>query len=152
MGVEPITIDSNLVSAQNRKRLYWTNIPDIKQLRDKGIKLKDILEKNVDRKTYALSDAKIDRVLNTKRGKGFFYTRKHDKIGTLLSGYSKLPTDATYIDDGFKRKLTPTECEKLQTVPLNYTDAVSNTYRYKMVGNGWTIDVIAHIFKSLKQG
>ena len=49
------------------------------------------------------------------------------------------------------RKLTPLECERLQTVPDNYTDHVSNTQRYKMLGNGWTVDVIAHIFKNLKE-
>jgi site-specific DNA-cytosine methylase len=48
------------------------------------------------------------------------------------------------------RKLTPLECERLQTVPDNYTDGVSNTQRYKMLGNGWTVDVIAHIFKGIK--
>jgi len=47
------------------------------------------------------------------------------------------------------RKLTPLECERLQTVPDNYTEGVSNTQRYKMLGNGWTVDVIAHILKSL---
>ena len=68
----------------------------------------------------------------------------------MISGYYKQHTDGIYIDLGFKRRLTPTECEKLQTVPLNYTDCVSDSQRYKMLGNGWTVDVIAHIFKNLK--
>ena len=81
LGVKPIEINSNLVSAQNRKRLYWTNIPNVVLPEDKGILLKDVLELVVDDK-YNLSEAKIDRVLNTQRGKGFFYEAdKHDKIG-----------------------------------------------------------------------
>lgn len=145
LGVKPIKINSSLVSAQNRPRLYWTNIPNVSQPNDKNITLKDILEDNV-QTNYKLSDAKIKRVLETKRGKGFFYNKTHSKCGTLISGYYKQPTDGIYIDLGFKRKLTPTECEKLQTVPLNYTDCVSDSQRYKMLGNGWTIDIIAHIF------
>jgi site-specific DNA-cytosine methylase len=55
------------------------------------------------------------------------------------------------INDKYKiRKLTPIECERLQTVPDNYTEGVSNTQRYKMLGNGWTVDVIAHIFKNIE--
>lgn len=188
LGVKPITINSSLVSAQNRVRLYWTNIPNVILPEDKGILLKDILELIVDDK-YNLSEAKIDRVLNTQRGKGFFYSSDtHDKIGTLIAGYHKVPTDGAYIsaairgrylDDGsiqqqleirkdnktntlttvqkdnvvvkdkVCRKLTPTECERLQTVPLGYTEGVSNTSRYKMLGNGWTVDVISHIFKNM---
>jgi len=190
LGVKPITINSSLVSAQNRKRLYWTNIPNVTLPEDKGILLKDILEIVVDDK-YNLSEAKIDRVLNTQRGKGFFYSSEtHDKIGTLIAGYHKVPTDGAYIaadirgrylDDGsiqqqlemrkdnktntlttvqkdnvvvkdkVCRKLTPTECERLQTVPPGYTEGVSNTSRYKMLGNGWTVDVIKHIFGNMNE-
>jgi site-specific DNA-cytosine methylase len=129
--------------------LYWTNIPNIEQPEDKNITLADILEDNVDLK-YKLSEAKIKRVLETQRGKGFFYNKTHNKCGTLISGYHKQPTDGVYIDLGFKRRLTPTEFEKLQTVPLNYTACLSDTQRYKTLGNGWTIDVIAHIFKNIE--
>jgi len=149
LGVKPIKINSSLKSAQNRPRLYWTNIPNIEQPEDKNITLADILEDNVDLK-YKLSEAKIKRVLETQRGKGFFYNKTHNKCGTLISGYHKQPTDGVYIDLGFKRRLTPTEFEKLQTVPLNYTACLSDTQRYKTLGNGWTIDVIAHIFKNIE--
>jgi DNA (cytosine-5)-methyltransferase 3A len=213
LGVEPIMINSSLVSAQNRMRLYWTNIPNVKQPKDKGIKLIDIFEPVVDEK-YFLSNAKIDRVLNSQRGKGYFYNKDtHDKIGTLIAGYHKEPTDGCYLSiekvykepyyvryekeegcigfigkqpkqatrvystnnksqcitalgggQGGKtglyeipntntcRKLTPTECEKLQTMPIGYTEGVSNTQRYKMIGNGWTVDVIAHILKGIQHG
>ena len=97
-GIEPIEINSSLVSAQNRKRLYWTNIP-LKQEQpdDLGIVLKDILETHPDPK-HEISDQKKDRVLNTKRGKGRFYTAKDEKIGTVIAGYHKEPTDAPYLE------------------------------------------------------
>ena len=95
--IKPILINSALVSAQNRQRLYWTNIPNIEQPEDKGIVLKDILEENPEEK-YKLSDAKVDRVLNSPRGKGFFYNEDSEKIGTLIAGYHKEPTDGSYIE------------------------------------------------------
>jgi len=150
LGVKPIKINSRLLSAQNRPRLYWTNIPNITEPNDKDIKMGDVLEDDADLK-YAISEAKIKRVLETQRGKGFFYNKTHEKCGTLISGYYKQPTDGIYVDLGFKRRLTPTECEKLQTVPVNYTNCVSDSQRYKMIGNGWTVDVIAHIFKNIKK-
>ena len=149
LGVKPIKINSRLLSAQNRPRLYWTNIPNVIEPKDKMITMIDILEDNANIK-YSISDAKIKRVLETQRGKGFFYNKTHEKCGTLISGYYKQPTDGIYVDLGFKRRLTPTECEKLQTIPINYTDCVSDSQRYKMLGNGWTVDVIAHIFSFLK--
>ena len=148
LGVKPIKINSRLLSSQNRPRLYWTNIPNVIEPKDKRITMSDVLEDDADIK-YAISEAKIKRVLETQRGKGFFYNKTHEKCGTLISGYYKQPTDGIYVDLGFKRRLTPTECEKLQTVPLNYTDCVSDSQRYKMIGNGWTVDVIAHIFSQL---
>lgn len=149
LGVNPIEINSKLVSAQNRPRLYWTNIPNVSQPADKNIKMKDILDKDADKK-YALSDVKIDRVLNTIRGRGFFYDGTQEKCGTLIAGYYKQPTDGVYVDLGFKRRLTPVECERLQTVPENYTNIVADSHRYKMIGNGWTVDVIAHILSGIK--
>jgi site-specific DNA-cytosine methylase len=151
LGVKPIKINSRLLSAQNRPRLYWTNISNITEPNDKGIKMGDVLEDDADLK-YAISEAKIKRVLETQRGKGFFYNKTHEKCGTLISGYYKQPTDGVYVDLGFNRRLTPTECEKLQTVPVNYTNCVADSQRYKMIGNGWTVDVIAHIFSFLKGG
>jgi len=388
LGVEPVIINSSLVSAQNRKRLYWTNIPGvgqpndlqinltdvleedatepmlsniyggfgekkprvhtgksvtiraasggghipsvtIKQPEDKGILLKDVLETDADNK-YDLSKSKVDRVLKSERGKGYFYDENSEKIGTVIAGYHKLPTDGSYVqrptepkvliipeqvrvrkhevdieglqhcllnalaisnktkkqvaeelNDKFStvehyfrkvgseffcipsehhwydlksilnietdefdasitefeirdgrydmadrvynpeykaptviasgvakvlcgrivgrkinpetgkrddynpdlkaeqrleprldektgtlttvqkdnvvvdgptyRKLTPIECERLQTLPDNYTEGVSNTQRYKALGNGWTVDVIVHILQGLKQ-
>ena len=97
VGVEPILINSALVSAQNRLRYYWTNIPGVEQPEDRGIVLRDILETEPDEK-YDISEAKIDRVLNAKRGKGFFYNEDSEKIGTVIAGYHKEPTDGSYVE------------------------------------------------------
>ena len=271
LGVKPIMINSALLSAQNRVRLYWTNIPNIEQPEDKGIVLKDILEDGVD---DSFAQHRVDKFESTmkenpkisKKGikqlnsPSFSQHRVYGidgKSPTLLAGNSgggkepckiqlrpcelkefnkdstchhvatatdikgnesikrvyadsgKSPTITTmggghrepkvlcgawrgrYIKDGKRqdhkgsvagkteqrleirqdgktntlttvqkdnvvvtpptyRKLTPMECERLQTVPDNYTEGVSNTQRYKMLGNGWTVDVIAHILKGMK--
>ena len=287
LGVKPIMINSALVSAQNRVRLYWTNIPNIEQPEDKGIVLKDIIEDGVTDRTkshcldanyfkggnlksyfekhrrqlifskdglyHVKGAAKRNQV--TKRGiEAQLNIRKDDKSNCVVASWShklngcveyrpcelkefnqdstchhaatatdikgnesikrvyaetgKSPTLTTmggghrepkvlcgawrgrYIVDGKRqdhkgsvagkteqrleirqdektntlttvqkdnnvvigatyRKLTPMECERLQTVPDNYTDGVSNTQRYKMLGNGWTVDVIAHILKEI---
>ena len=175
-GVEPYLFNSAKVSAQNRLRYYWTNIEVNKYIDDKGILLKDILEKNYQDK-YKVSESHKNRVLFAKRGKGYFYTEESDKICTLPASYAKHPTDAGYIlespireksktvrsggrgsydrhewdsvDELHWRKLTPKECERLQTVPDNYTEGVSNFQRYKMLGNGWTVDIVKHILKPL---
>jgi site-specific DNA-cytosine methylase len=178
LGVEPIEINSALVSAQNRKRLYWTNIPNIKQPKDKGIYLKDIIEDaTADRgKSYCLdanyykgcskeySDKKGRRQLVLKdigqriigvqndlkhsTASEHVYHKNTDK-GLLISAHvPKFVTGTCGIEFTW-RKLTPIECERLQTVSENYTAHVSNTQRYKMLGNGWTVDVIAHIFRGM---
>jgi len=150
IGCEPIEINSALVSAQNRKRLYWTNIPGITQPPDRGIMLSDIIENGeVNRsKSYCIDacyykggdlNSYFDRsrrqlVLSAKPREGF-------RAGVLTPAQK----DKLGWDEVFYRKLTPLECERLQTVPEGYTAHVSNTQRYKMLGNGWTVDVISHI-------
>ena len=74
--------------------------------------------------------------------------RDDDKSNCLTTVHK----DNVVVEKELYRKLTPLECERLQTVPDNYTQGVSNTQRYKMLGNGWTIDVIAHILKGIKDG
>jgi DNA (cytosine-5)-methyltransferase 3A len=251
MGVEPIEINSSLVSAQNRKRLYWTNIPFDMPIEDKGLVLRDILEpeENIEPKYlagnnliinyrggnqlnpnyksqantihdkskkspcvcagthgYAIGyvegcvqvgeanlnghdilkrvysvDAKsptvnactggnrepkimragsiINRKINPLTGKRDDYNpnikakarievRADDKTGCLTT--VQKDNVVVHEEQRYWRKLTPLECERLQTLPDNYTDSVSNTQRYKMIGNGWTVDVIAHILKGIK--
>lgn len=177
LGVEPIFINSSLVSAQNRQRYYWTNIPNVQQPEDRGLVLKDILEDSdwfTDRDKSHCLDANYFKGGNLKS-----YFEKHrrqlvfnkpiqvgtadikgfDIIKRVYSPEGKSPTLTTMQgghrqpkvaeDETRWRKLTPLECERLQTVPDNYTEGVSNTQRYKMLGNGMTVEVIKHIFRSI---
>tara|TARA_S200002703_G_scaffold38074_1_gene33339 strand:- start:194 stop:1318 length:1125 start_codon:yes stop_codon:yes gene_type:complete len=222
LGVEPVEINSRLVSAQNRKRLYWTNIPFDGLPEDKGILLKDILEEetaefyrageylqekrrasdknpdmlNPDYRSQANTihdvEGKSGTVCAGTHGYAIGYVPEHlilqkargynkgglkaldgktptlsssswqhnnhlvqirDKSKCVRTGgrlsYDRHEWDS--IDNMHWRKLTVTECERLQTVPDGYTCGVSNTQRYKMLGNGWTVDVIKHIFEGLKE-
>lgn len=273
LGVKPIMINSALVSAQQRKRCYWTNIPNVSQPADKGILLKDILESGLpwQDKSYCMTASYDGAVLwNTlqrsqrsmiaepvgvaQRGRyiqsgkrsekcaggteQFIEARKDgksnclttvqkdsmvaepipfntyngegEKSRTFMSGYYKYGEATIITNKGFKggataiaqpvrvgeygnggqgqriysvrgksvtlsangggqgaktglykidlpdgdyivRKLTPIEAERLQTLPDNYTEGISNTQRYKCIGNGWTVDVIAHILNGLKE-
>ena len=260
LKVEPILINSSLVSAQDRKRLYWTNIKGVEQPQDKGLLLKDIVHEYTDFK-YMLPDSQnewlkkngqfqldknyssiasidsekaitmtarqyaswngnfkfeelnryivpFDKTLQIlekeiEKGKvGYFNTDSqgnriyyiHDKSVTLCgaaggkgaktglylfgcitpdrvekhkNGQRFSEGDKFYtltvqdkhgvLIEGYIRKLTPIECERLQTLPDGYTEAeikgksVSDNQRYKMLGNGWTVDVIAHILKYIKK-
>jgi DNA-cytosine methyltransferase len=264
MGVEPIEINSALVSAQNRRRLYWTNIPNVEQPEDKGIVLKDIIESGyvddrmVDKgKSYCLTarysgavwwnsierkqrtmisleqvDNKLRHKEATKKGyaeagegegldltfpesktrrgramkdKSNCLTAAGHEMGVVVKSYREVRTEAAkkarkehrdrtgedftpfrakeiVVRDDEKvgtvtpslsndhkisietdkklvwRKLTPLECERLQTVPDGYSlvlddngkQLVSDSQRYKMLGNGWTIDVITHIMKNME--
>jgi len=245
LGVKPIKICSSLLSAQSRKRLYWTNIPGVLQPKDKGILLKDVLEDGVvDRKKshcldanyykggnlksyfekhrrqlvfnkptepYSLKEVRTEEAKQLRKehrektGKDHtpfrakkLVPREDGKVGTLTPGLNKthqvliVPEatkkgyteiedgdcfDATFINSKTRRgrnmkdksncltaanfdymryehptyrKLTPIECERLQTLPDNYTEGVSNTQRYKGLGNGWTVDVIVHILQGIK--
>jgi DNA (cytosine-5)-methyltransferase 1 len=144
LGVEPVEINSALVSAQNRKRLYWANFP-ITQPEDRGILLKDIIEDGeVDRdKSYTI-DANYYKGGNPR---SYFEKGRRQLIFEHQS--HKRAMVKTGIEERPYRKLTPLECERLQTVPEGYTEGVSNTQRYKMLGNGWTIDTICHILKGI---
>ena len=170
LGVYPVMINSALVSAQNRKRLYWCNF-HIDQPKDKGILLKDILENGiVDRNKAHCIDASYyknvtEDYYRTKSRRQIVYCKQvgiadikgNENIKRVYSTEGKSPTLTTCqggnqdpkiaISDKHYRKLTPVECERLQTVPDNYTEGVSNTQRYKMLGNGFTVDIIAHILK-----
>ena len=193
-GIQAVEIDSALVSAQRRKRLYrvWKRNEDwtysqvvISQPEDKGILLKDILEQEVDPKFY-LSDKAIELMIKYLKpdyeitGKGnklttelahtigknmsprlvaetgaALYNRAHWRFRGSLHG-DKSPTircqvngNILYLTKDYLRRLTPIECERLQTLPDNYTEWVSNSQRYKMLWNGRTVDVITHIFREM---
>lgn len=162
LGVEPIRINSNLVSAQNRNRLYWTNINNgnIPLPKDKGILLKDIIIEEMDDK-FPLSKKHYDAFM--KSYPNWKDCPLNGKAKPLLATYFKQPPHCPYIvsktsPSGYRR-LSPLECERLQTLEDDYTKIginnknkeyiVSDSQRYKTIGNGWTIDVIAHIFSFL---
>ena len=184
LGVEPIEINSALVSAQNRKRLYWTNIPGIEQPQDKRIMLIDIIDDglvDVD-KAYCLLES-YSRKCATDSGwreyikksmgqlivkeatiKGFTTIMKNQGVdltfltsktrrGRKMEFKSNCLThtrfDYCWFNGEDVRLLSPVECERLQTLPDNYTQGISDKKRYSALGNGWTVDVIAHIFTSL---
>ena len=157
LGVEPIAINSSLLSGQNRPRLYWTNIPGVEQPEDKGIKLKDILEDDnlVDKQHLMTPKAMIymDGLRNGKQRWDYHKNPLDGKAACIVASFYKLSGLGVldYRTLGKPcRRLTPVECERLQTVPDNYTESASRTQRYKMIGNGWTVDVIAHIFSYMK--
>lgn len=157
LGVEPIMINSNLVSAQNRKRLYWTNIPNVTQPLDKQISLHDILEcdDSVLQSYYVKQTPSRIRMWNNGDGrKGGAIccdniTHKH-KSGTVTSKQDRNYNAGLLEYRDFCRYLTVTELERLQTLSDGYTDCgLSLLQRQLAIGNGWTVDVIAHIFSFL---
>lgn len=201
LGVKPIEINSSLVSAQRRKRLYWTNIPNISIPDDKGILLKDIVHETVgdeidlepykvpfndslqilERETasgkigYFRTDAQAHRVYSihnksvtllgeagggaAKMGQYLFGCITPDRLEKRQNGQRFNDGEKFYtltamdkhgiLIDGYICKITPIECERLQTLPDNYTAGVSENARYKALGNGFTVDVISHILNYL---
>ena len=156
LGVKPIIINSNLVCAADRKRLYWTNIDGITIPKDKGIVLQNIVlnasevnEKYWYKKpfTYNGDNEKVQCTLhlNGHRHMKEVYNLK-GKCSTLTTCAGGNLQKKVY-QEGRCRKLTPLEYERLQTLPEGYTEGVADTNRYNSIGNGWTVDVIAHILK-----
>jgi DNA (cytosine-5)-methyltransferase 3A len=150
LGIKPISINSKLVSAQNRPRYYWTNIPDIKQPLDKRITTNDIFDYS-----GVLADECRVRWLNSESGKksvenGYTKVNPYPKSGCLTAlGHKKWNENYLY-RDGVYRYLSQTEIEKLQTLPVGYTKILSYDEAYDCIGDGWTVDVIAHILKNIK--
>jgi site-specific DNA-cytosine methylase len=146
MGVEPIRINSNLVSAQNRERLYWTNIPNITQPEDKNIKLSDVLTDDNFRTIPKCFYNKWGTKERINKNPNWV---KNEKSNCLTTKNCHTNQYLFNEDKTLCRLLNPTEFERLQTIPEGYTSVVSNTERYKMIGNGWTVDVISFIFEQI---
>lgn len=161
LNADPILINSNLVSAAERKRMYWTNIPNVTQPEDKGILIKDIIvpsDQVPEKYWYNLpfiyngDDKKVQCTLDVQ--KGFQRNMKevyniNAKCNTLLADGDGGNRQKKVYQDGRCRKFMPIEYERMMNLPDNYTDCVANSHRYSVVGNGWTIDVLTHIFKNL---
>ena len=145
IGVEPIEISSSKFVPQARQRLYWTNIPNVEQPTQVEYDVNSFIDGN-----GFPSSCGLDRVF--KRKKVFNTLTATYYKGIRGSGRPAVSLSEGFLDDNreFHRMLTPEECEKLQSVPVGYTSCASKTQRYKMIGNGWTVDVIAHIFGGLK--
>lgn len=161
LGVGPILINSELVSAQHRKRLYWTNIPNFMQPEDKGILLQDIVESGcVDRKK-SLCIAR--RTVGNQGSQSYMRRRYFGKSFAQMVFENctpqsqkelwKLDPNAEFETEGYIRPLSIKEMERLQTLPDDYTmaEGVSDIQRGEAIGNAWTVDVIAHILKGLKE-
>ena len=159
LGVEPILIYSGKVSAQSRYRLYWTNIPNVQQPEDLHIYLKDIVEHSATKEKDLVDITKFnDKIYNNcdrparigtigKGGQGErVYSIEGKSVTLKANGGGRGAKAGLYLIDGKVRKPTPIECERLQTLPDNYTACLSDNERRKVIGNGWTVDVIAHIF------
>ena len=167
LGVEGICINSALVSAQNRVRYYWTNIPNVTQPADQGILLKDVLELDCElcKKTPVhnkINQAKVDNMqpgdiaatqINNSKSFGnavnvdgkAFTLRASNPNGVVAKEKNKETENELHY-----RKLTTLEAMRLQTVPDDYKMPVSNTQKYKLLGNGFTVAVIQHIFSHME--
>lgn len=172
LGCYPIRIQSSLVSAAERDRLYWTNIGpqkhnlfgfpsvNIPQPTDKNIVLEDIIEKeNIPEKYWMTKydfelHGKNDKVIATIKLNGHRQAKEvyniKGKCNTLLCDGSGGNLAKKIYQYGKVRKLMPIEYERLQNLPDHYTEGISDSRRYNAIGNGWTVDVIAHIFSFLK--
>lgn len=158
LGVQPIVINSNLVSAQNRKRLYWTNIPSVEQPKDRGVFLVDLVNPDKEYKKREIKNPSLSRRTpnyiqfdNSGKNYGSQDSRIYflnGKCGTLLKSGSSVPHFESGSED-YCCRADREMMEQLQTVPIRYTSTVSEKHAQEMLGNGWTVDVIAHIFKSL---
>ena len=178
MGVEPVMFNASLVSAQSRKRLFWTNIPFELPV-DRGILLKDILQPDgevdermvVKGKAYTLtasyskatpSPAQVKH--NIEKGQrtmvkvgeigkggqgGRIYSTDGKSVTLSANGGGQGAKTGLYETNDRIRKLTPIECERLQGLPDNYTEGVATTNRYKCLGNAFNVDVVAHILLNL---
>ena len=226
-GVEPILINSALVSAQNRERYYWTNIEGVTQPKDKGILVRDIIVQTYDNMVHPArlvnqrvddnfhrkdgnKDYEVSRILVSKEngksdcitaggghayltslpngkyfkeGKVFGYNKDVKRVEYENTGKKEVPTTFSRMKSRMKtnerekahticasdhkgingnqgrnavyngsqyRAFLPIEYERLQTIPDNYTEGLSRSQRYKTTGNGWTVDVIAHILSFMK--
>lgn len=157
MGVEGIYINSDLVSYQHRARYYWTNIPNVTIPEDKGVNFQHYKSNN----KVELEEAKMHRTPSRERmwnnGNGKILLGNCDnitdktKIGCLTRKQDRSPNSGLIAYKDFARYLTRSEIEQAQTLPIGYTSMLTYNQMQDVCGDGWTVDVIAHIFKGLKR-
>lgn len=177
LGVTPIEINSALVSAQNRTRLYWTNIPDVTEPEDRKIKLEDILEDNEWKQPGAIRGRRLNKgVIVGRRLNENGHRQDYDKTVPIVQCLEVRATNTdksnciTTVDkdnvltplppgrypNAFKEKLpfryyTTKEYCRLQTLPDDYLNMIPESQARKALGNGWTVDVIAHILSAIPE-
>ena len=156
LGVSPVMINSNIVSAQDRERYYWTNIPHTLPPEESDLVLGDIMESNVDEKLYYNKPFEfygLDKKICAR-----MELKTHDLCRRVYNSKFKAPT-LTAVQGGYQekkvyvngrcRKFTPIEYERLQMLPDNYTYGVNNTARYSMCGDGWNVGTIRLFFRNI---
>ncbi|MCP4914551.1 MAG: DNA cytosine methyltransferase [Oligoflexia bacterium] len=163
LGVAPIVLDSALVSAQSRKRLYWTNVPYVGEPQDRKMFIKDILIEELNHKEELIESAinypphhfgknylqwdVSGKGHRSQQYRAYYPESKHGCLAaTRASDKCKVLLDREKM---LYRKLDPIECERLQGVPDNYTKAVSRNQRINILGNGWNIPTVKHLLKGL---
>lgn len=147
LGVEPKVINSSIFSIQSRNRLYWTNIPFDVNIDDKGVFFKNNYSKEYD-DSLVLKGKGLNKI---ERPRSRVYSIDSEKLPTLLKEQESKATDSIVIKHGeVYRYPTRDEAEIMQTVPIGYTKVAKYNDAMGMLGNGWPVDVIAHIFSSLR--
>lgn len=152
LGVEPIKINSNLVSYQNRNRYYWTNIPNVTQPQDRHIDFQDYICKDYEK----CKEFKVNKTPSRIKmwGNGVNGTcpnvTNSTKINCITCRQDRWKNAGLVEFDGFCRFLTTEELEVGQTLPPGYTKMLSKNQAADVIGDCWTVDIVAHIFKNIK--
>ena len=158
LGVKGIHINSSLVSYQNRPRIYWTNIPNVSQPKDMNINFQDYKETNPEecRKYKVNRTPSREKMWNNGNGRNqkgaCANITNATKVYCVTRKQDRFPNSGLIECEDFCRYLTRREIEQAQTLPVGYTDCLTYTQMQDVCGDGWTVDVIAHIFKGLKNG
>ena len=157
LGVNGILINSKLVSFQNRERLYWTNIPNVTIPEDKHISFQDYKETDIEecRKYKCNKTPYYIKAWNNGHGgnsikSGCANITNADKCFCIMTKQGRIPNSGLIECDDFCRYLTRREIEQAQTLPVGYTDILSYNQMQDVCGDGWTVDVIAHILSYIK--
>ena len=168
LGVEPVLLNSRTKSCQDRKRLYWANFK-IEEPADEGILLKDVVgfESEIPKKEETINEItkwtrRIFEVSISKTGRIRPHRLDYKKsgiseIGTLSNPNDKCVTiTASHAPRTYKTpfeiyELNREECEQAQNLPIGYTNEISDRQAKKAIGNGWTVNIIAHIFEGLSK-
>lgn len=158
MGCEGLEINSELVSYQKRPRVYWTNIPSVTVPEDRKINFQDYKDTDYEYcKQFKVNKTPCRvRMWNDGNGRGDYIggcnnVTNSDKVYCITRKQDRCPNSGLIEFEDFCRYLTRREIEQAQTLPIGYTDSLSYNQMQDVCGDGWTVDVIAHIFKGLRE-